>query len=151
MKKATTLLVILFCLSVTQAQTLTGPEKELDQILSNIKAFSEAVMAGDGEAIGRMYTEDASIFPNNLDIITGRDDVQAYWDQPGGINIPYHKITPVEIKVWEDEAYDYGYYEGTSLTEDNEEVSWKEKYVIVWKKVDGDWLIYLDIWNRIAE
>lgn len=144
-------LFILFAFVPLCAQELSGPKADTDEILANIKAFSAAVMEGDGQAIGLMYAEDASIFPNNLDIITGRTEVQAYWDQPGGINIPYHRITPVEIKVWEDEAYDYGYYEGTSLTENGDEVRWKGKYVIVWKKVNGEWLIYLDIWNRIAE
>ena len=61
----------------------------------------------------------------------------------------FHKITPKEIKVVGNEAYDYGYYEGTTLRANGSESNWKGKYVIIWKKVAGEWKIYLDIWNRI--
>lgn len=62
-----------------------------------------------------------------------------------------HKISPQEIKIIGNEAYDYGYYEGTTRFSDGKEKSGKGKYVIVWKKVENEWKIYLDIWNRIAE
>jgi ketosteroid isomerase-like protein len=42
-----------------------------------------------------------------------------------------------------------GYYEGKSLKQDGEEISWKGKYLIVWKKEANDWKMYMDIWNRI--
>ena len=50
-----------------------------------------------------------------------------------------------------DTAYDFGYYYGTTIVEGKEAESWKGKYVIVWKRVDGDWKMYLDIWNRVRD
>ncbi len=131
------------------AQNLIGEEAEMDIILKNIESFSQAVMEANYEGIGAAYTEDAKIFPNNRDIIHGRESITAYWKLPEGTRISYHKITPEEIKIIGDEAYDYGYYEGATL-KDGKESRWKGKYVIVWKKVGDDWKIYLDIWNRVA-
>ena len=37
------------------------------------------------------------------------------------------------------------------VTKDNKEVSWHGKYTIVWKKTDGEWKIYLDIWNNVTK
>lgn len=124
-------------------------EKEI--IHSKIKEFSEHVMAGDHEAIGNMYTEDAKIFPSNLDIIEGREAVTDYWYNPSSYTTSYHKVTPEELKIWGDEAYDYGYYEGRSMDSLGNESPWKGKYVIIWKKEDNDWKVHLDIWNRIAD
>lgn len=95
------------------------------------------------------YTDDAKIFPNNMDIIEGRDAIITYWTLPEGVETIYHKITPEEIKILGNEAYDYGYYEGKTKRADGSELKWKGKYVIIWKKINEEWKIYLDIWNRI--
>ena len=97
----------------------------------------------------KMYTEDAKIFPSNREILEGKE-LSEYWNPSTASSwkTTYHKITPVELKVWGDEAYDYGYYEGTS-SNGSESSNWKGKYVIIWRKVDSEWKIYLDIWNAI--
>lgn len=120
-------------------------------ILSNIKDFSISVMSSDYPSVGMAYTVDAKIFPNNMDIIQGREAIIEYWTLPEGLQTKYHNITPEEIKVLGNEAYDYGYYEGTTRRSDGSEVSWKGKYVIVWRKIDQEWKIYLDIWNGIKD
>ncbi|MEO0584930.1 MAG: nuclear transport factor 2 family protein [Bacteroidota bacterium] len=70
---------------------------------------------------------------------------------PEGVAITYHKVTPEEIKIIGDEAYDYGYYEGKTKSAERGESSWGGKYVIIWRKVEGEWKIYLDIWNSRAK
>lgn len=97
------------------------------------------------------YTDDGKIMPARTSILEGKD-LAEYWNpsQPRGSKTTYHKILPEEIKVWDNEAYDYGYYEGTSFNGDVESNS-KGKYVIVWRKEEGTWKIYLDIWNRLEE
>ncbi len=133
------------------AQTFQGSQKQISHILANIQSFSKHVMASDYDAIADAYTDDAKIFPNNREIIQGSDQIRDYWVLPEGVSTAYHKITPLEIKIKGKEAYDYGLYEGTTRRKDGSEVSWKGKYVIIWKRVAGDWKMYLDIWNRIAD
>lgn len=150
MKTYSTLLLLLLPFFIS-AQNLNGPEEDVTTILSNIQAFSDHVMAGDAALIAEAYTEDGKIFPNRKDIMEGREALQKYWTPGEGYSISHHKITPAEITVTGDQAYDYGYYEGKTKQEDGSETSWKGKYVIVWKKVEGEWKIYLDIWNSIED
>lgn len=149
--KAFTFILFLFFTGTVSSQTFTGNPEDIDTILSNIKDFSAAVVRSDYQSIGQAYTVDAKIFPNNRDIIQGREAIIQYWKLPKGVQTKYHKIIPEEIKVLGKEAYDYGYYEGTTRRADGSEASWKGKYVIIWRKVDQEWKMYLDIWNRIQD
>lgn len=146
------LIIALLCLlpTLNYSQELVGDASEMKKNLANIGQFSKSVMSSDYQGIGQAYTEDAKIFPSNLDIIVGREAIMNYWVQPEGSRIKHHKITPEEIKITGDEAYDYGYYEGISVNSEGSESSWKGKYVIIWRKVDDNWKIYLDIWNRMG-
>ena len=142
-------LATLWSIQTGIAQEFIEDTSDIQAILAEISAFSESVMKADTTAIGQAYTVDAKIFPSNRDIISGREAIMSYWRQPKGFRITHHRIEPVEIKVYDNEAYDYGYYEGITLNPEGKESAWKGKYVILWRKVEGKWLIYLDIWNRI--
>ncbi|MDO1502360.1 nuclear transport factor 2 family protein [Winogradskyella maritima] len=148
MKTIQLLLLALLCFNQIEAQTLKGNKKDIKTILKNTENFSKYVMASDYEKIASSYTEDAKIFPNNTKILEGEDIIK-YWTLPEGLSTSYHKITQTEITVIEDTAYDYGYYEGKTKNAKGEESAWKGKYVIVWKKINGHWKMYLDIWNAV--
>ena len=154
MTRLKTLLVLSFLgLSIfpTYSQEYYGKQKDIQQILENIKAFSQYYMAGDTEKLIGCYTSDGKIFPANRAIMEGRPELFSYWTTPEDIQILKHKITPSEIRVVKKYAYDYGYYEGETLLANGNKSSWKGKYVIVWKKVGKEWKIYLDIWNRVED
>lgn len=143
-------LVILFGMNVTaHTQKFTGKDKDIQQILQNIKTFSEHYMNSDHEAIAKCYTEDGIIFPSRIDFVQGQEAIAEWWTIPEEVTIKFHKITPKEITIVKKTAYDYGYYEGETLKPDGTSISWKGKYVIVWKKIGKEWKMYLDIWNRI--
>lgn len=131
------------------AQSLTGNPEDINEILENIKKFSTYYTSGDYGALANSYTSDGVILPPGADIIKGREAIKQRWILPEGVSVPYHKITPAEINVLGDHAYDIGYYEGRTIRKDGSEVSWKGKYLIVWRKEDGEWKIYADAWNRI--
>ena len=126
-------------------------EAEKAIILKNAEKFSSYVMASDYDNIEASYTNSAKIFPNNTKIIEG-ENIKKYWILPEGYSTSHHKIFPEEITIVDDNtAYDYGYYEGKTKNVEGEENSWKGKYVIVWKKEDGNWKMELDIWNNVRD
>ncbi|WP_420318183.1 YybH family protein [Ekhidna sp.] len=143
-----TLTILILIVSIaTNAQN-----KEVEAIKSQATKFSKYLISGDRDKVVAMYTKDAKIFPEDTDILEGKE-LSNYWnpaDKERKWKTTHHKFIPTEIKVWENEAYDFGYYEGTS-SYGEQTYNWRGKYVVIWRKVDGVWKIYLDIWNRIKE
>ena len=148
MKNLIIIILTLTSIGHLQSQTLNGNKEDIQTILKNTLDFSKSVMDSDYKKIADSYTKDAKIFPNKNNILEGEDIID-YWTLPEGISTTYHKITQTEISIINDTAYDYGYYEGKTKHKDGRLSSWKGKYVIVWKKVDDDWKMYLDIWNNL--
>jgi len=126
-------------------------KEAIKAIRANTIAFSQAYMRGDYEFMANAYLPDGKILPGGASIITGRKAIHQRWVEPAGTKTIFHKVHHEEIKILGDEAYDYGYYEGKTRRENGSVVAWKGKYVIVWKKADQDWKMYLDIWNRVNE
>lgn len=131
------------------SQTFEGEKEEIKKIVQNIKSFSGYYTSGDYDALANAYCKEGVILPPGADIVKGREAIKKRWVLPDSVKVPYHKITPTEIKIIGEYAYDVGYYEGTTIRKDKSEVSFKGKYLIVWKKEDGDWKIYADAWNHI--
>jgi len=131
------------------SQSYEGNPDDINDITENIKKFSEHYTSGDYDALANSYTNDGVILPPGADLIKGREAIKQRWILPEAVSVPHHKITPMEINVLGDYAYDIGYYEGRTIRKDGSEVSWKGKYLIVWKKEEGEWKIYADAWNRI--
>ncbi|MFL1895197.1 YybH family protein [Aquimarina sp. 2-A2] len=148
MKIILILLTFFMGLTNVQAQILNGNKEDIQTILKNTKDFSKYVMSSNYELIAASYTKDAKIFPNGTQILEGEDIIE-YWTLPEGMSTTFHNITQTEISIASDTAYDYGYYEGKTKHKDGRISSWKGKYVIVWKKINGDWKMYLDIWNGV--
>lgn len=134
---------------ISNAQNYVGDKADIQQILKNSEQFSKYVMDSNYDKIAEAYTADGKIFPNNLEILEGREAIRKYWVLPEGVSTTYHKSTSHEIRVLGEFAHDHGVYEGKTKRADGTESSWRGKYVIVWQKVNGDWKMYLDIWNRM--
>ncbi len=143
------LVVMIFAGVSVSAQTFEGNKNDIEQILKNIDAFSNAFMSADYETLANSYSIDGKILPPGADIIAGREAIKKRWIQPEGVKILLHKVTPTEIKINGKYAYDIGYYEGKTKRKDGTEVYWKGKYLIVWRKDGKQWKIYADAWNNI--
>lgn len=150
MKKVILIIILSICSVLDiQSQEFVGDKDEIQQILKNIKGFSESYMAANYDALAESYAENAKILPPGSYIIEGKESIRKRWILPEGVKILYHKIDPLEIKIIGNHAYDIGYYQGKTLLKNGEETSWKGKYLIVWIKEKGLWKIYADAWNRI--
>ena len=108
-------------------------------------------MDGNLDAIVDSYTVDGKIFPNKTLVLEGDQALRGYWELPEGVSIIHHELKPTEVMILGDHAYDYGYYQGKTKQRDGSIGEWKGKYVGVWKKVNNDWKMYLDIWNSVEQ
>lgn len=125
-----------------------GNSQDVARIVERSRAFSAAYVRGDTAAMVEMYTPDGVIFPNNSEMLAGREALLRFWTIPEGDNITRHVATPTQIRVDGDHAYDYGVYEVDVLRQGRARPQTRGKYVIVWERgADREWRIKLDIWN----
>lgn len=115
---------------------------------SNV-AFAAAMRANDIDAMTNMYTADAAFMPANLPAAHGQSAIRAAWtsflSQFSSTDVT---LTSDDVQQSGDLAVETGHYlvhlvpKGTTTT-----VTDSGKYLLAWKKVDGRWKIYRDIFN----
>ena len=112
--------------------------------------WMNAANAGDVDGIVGLYTGDASLFPPNAPLVTGKDAMRPLWtgmvEAPGfSTNL---RTTKVEISRSGDLAYAAGTYEDTRNDPEGNPVPERGKWVAVFEKQpDGAWKMVADIWN----
>jgi ketosteroid isomerase-like protein len=113
-------------------------------ILAAEKVFMAAYDRGDARALVSLYTKDGKIMPPNAKVASGAKSLkrlfQSFW-KAGDTVI---KLKTVEADGSGDLGYEVGEY---TLAGNTGKVSDRGKYIVVWKKVNGHWKLYRDIFN----
>ena len=108
------------------------------------KTFSEAVMAGDAAKLASLYTEDAQAFPPNAARVDGRAAIQKMWADVLASGVKKMDIKTGDVQESDGYAYETGTY---SISGEADKHIDHGKYVVVWKQVQGKWMMHRDIWN----
>jgi ketosteroid isomerase-like protein len=93
------------------------------------------------------YAEDAVLLPPNAPAIFGRDAVLATMQEMFASGLAM-ELEDLEIKVENDLGYKAGRYRVSA--EDGSLVD-RGKYIEIWTKVDGKWVLHRDIWNSSVQ
>ena len=121
---------------------------EADLIRKRIQDWVAAAGRGDAEGAAHFYTRGGKLLFPNAPIAIGHDAVAGMWKHLLGLpNVRLHfGPTVIEVAASGDLAYDQGTY---TLSFDGAKgrIEDRGKYVVVWKKEDGEWRAALDILN----
>ena len=109
--------------------------------------FTEAVSTGDDTAIASLYTEDAVLLPPGSDYIKGRDAIQQFHAKEFEMGEQTIVLTTESINGTNDLVYELGKYDWTLTLEDQADTTFHGNYVVIWKKVEGVWMLHVDTWN----
>lgn len=98
------------------------------------------------ELASSLYTKDAKFYPPNGGMVEGKEGVTKAFE--GLINAGLI-IEPEaqEVEIFGDHAYEYGI--GSVYDRDGQKIR-EERYVCIWKRVDGEWKIYRDLVQGLA-
>ena len=106
--------------------------------------WSAAFSQGDSAAIAAMYTLNAQLFPMHTEIVSGMEAIQQFWQGVIASGVKGATLTTLEVDEQGDTAYEVGKYE---LRGEGNKVLDHGKYVVVWKRAQGQWRLHRDIWN----
>lgn len=153
--KTSTTFVLLLSLS-SWACSPIEQKGDTAAIFKQTKAANDASLQGhiekDAKKIVAVYTDDAIVLPpGGVKPIVGIDSIRKYYQQslagPGrSVSIKTENIR-FDVSS-ETDATELGRYVIDYQASDTSAVTpIKGEMLIVWKKVDGQWKIYLDMWH----
>lgn len=120
-----------------------SPDKSAEQQIHTIyEEIHNAFKQGDVSHLGEAYyTHDALLFPPTGGVMEGPEEITAMFEGmlAGGAILV---ATPLEIEVYGDHAYERGV---GAIHNPQGDVLRKDNYIVIWKKVDGQWKMYRDL------
>ena len=116
---------------------------EAPEIEARAALWTKAFNAGDVEGVASLYTENAHVMPPNGEMARGREAVRASFSSMIDADLT-GELESVEANASGELAYRVGKYvvksgDGTVVD--------RGKFIEIWEKVDGQWMIDADIWN----
>jgi len=115
-----------------------------DAILAEEERFVTAYNHGDAAGLAALYTVDGQVMPPNMEVVSGHAALQKLFQQFWDAGDAVIKLETVEADGVGDLAYEVGRY---TLSATTGKLNDQGKYIVVWKKVDGRWKLYRDIFN----
>jgi uncharacterized protein (TIGR02246 family) len=135
---------------MAEANTATAVDTAADEraIREQVDRWLQLVKAKDAAGIAQLYAEDGAVMPPNAPIGKGRAAIQQTWASM--MRTPGFDLTfaPEKILVSSsgDLALDHGTYRLTIASAGTPQTD-TGKYVVVWRKIGGDWKAAADIFN----
>jgi uncharacterized protein (TIGR02246 family) len=144
--------IVLLWTACQQAATEQGEATESvvdlaaeEQAIQDLGArYEQAIAAKDADALAAFYTDDAVWTTHDGTTIEGPDAIREFY-QPvvtaeGTASMEIHREATV-IAASGDVAHEYGSYTSTMTTPEGEASSQTVRYVVLFRKVDGEWKV----------
>jgi ketosteroid isomerase-like protein len=101
---------------------------------------------GDVAGLVLSYSADAKLLPPDEPIISGAEGIEAFWQAygPGQVRLEQGDVESMKIgELW----FREGAYKAQFANEGEPRVG---KFIELWKRENGNWLMYRQMWNRNA-
>ncbi len=109
------------------------------------KELGAAFAKGDYAAVAGMYSSSAQLFPPNAPVVSGHDAIQGAWKSFIDGGFKGLELSTSEVEAVGDHADEEGTYR--LVGPDGQTTADSGKYMVIWKKENGQWFLHRDIWN----
>ena len=140
-------LAVTFLVSCTKAPAPDTSAEDSRAVEAASAQWVDAFNQGDTAALAALYTEEARLLPPNSQMIVGREGMQAFFQGSFDAGEADVQLTVIELSVSGDMAHVVGEFTFTLQPEEGEAISDNGKYLEIWKRVNGSWMMDVDIWN----
>jgi uncharacterized protein (TIGR02246 family) len=107
------------------------------------RAFIGAFLRGDATAVANLYTAEAQVIAPGSPVARGRAAIAAFWQSSIDSGVADLALETAEVESAGDLAYETGI---VRMVARDGMVS-SARYVVIWKRMGGGWLLHRDIWN----
>jgi ketosteroid isomerase-like protein len=102
---------------------------------------------GDAAALTALYTDKATVLPPGTDMVRGHDAILKFWQGAIQSGLKIDSLQPVSVEHFGTGAREIGRVTAQAPNAQKQLTRVEGKYVVVWKKVKGNWKLDTDIWN----
>ena len=140
------LLLLVGCASVNNNDVQPGDADAA--IARQNQMLMRAVKAGNVDQLMNFYSDSAVIMPQGTPAMVGRDAVRAFWSGFLGANNGDLQLVGDDVVQSGDLAVERGHYE-LAMSPKSGGATTREsgKYIVVWRKINGEWRAVDDIFN----
>jgi|GEM_PF-294816 len=143
-KRTLSFLTLAFLAVIGLTACTPQPKDLTEQMKTYETAWKEAYNNGDAHALAMLYTADAKLYPDNSNVIEGRDAIEAFWNSALTMGMARAEPTTVSATAVGNMMIHEGEYK--SFTKDDQLID-RGKYLLTRQKEEGDWKIDKHIWN----
>ena len=137
-------IVMIGCKEKTETNKAASPE-ELSQMN---KDFAKALNNKDAKAASLLYAEEASLLPPNEPIVTGRENIEKYWQGALDAGTTNVSVSTISTGSNGDLGYEIGQFTLSYPGADGMMMVEKGKYTEILKRTaNGKWISIYGIWN----
>lgn len=132
-----------FCLGVLGAGSALAQSKQMVQTMSD--KWAAAFNNGDAASVAAMYAKDAYVLPPGGPMVKGRSAIEAFWRQTAH-QVGDAKLVTLDVqRLGRRSAREIGTVTLETKAQPPQQIA--GKYVVVWRRIGGHWLLATDIWN----
>jgi uncharacterized protein (TIGR02246 family) len=143
--KAPLVLAYACAISLTAAHSAFAQAGDAKQAIeAGNKAWGAAIAAGNAAGVAALYTDDALVMPPNSEAVSGRPAIEKAFQGMIASGVKQAILTAKEVEAHGDTATEVGAYSIKDAA--GKEID-RGKYIVVWKRVQGQWKLHRDIWN----
>jgi uncharacterized protein (TIGR02246 family) len=106
--------------------------------------FMETYRRGDAMGMAMLYTHDGMVLPPNGDFVEGREQIQSFWQGVMDMGIKSITLQIREVEQQADAAFEVS---RATLSDEKGQALDQAKYIVIWKKENGEWKLHRDIFN----
>jgi len=143
MTRIGTPIVVAFFAVLVSYGTVAWSDEARESIESRNREFAAAFMRGDAEAVAALYTENGQLLPPDAAVVEGRPAIAAFWKGAIDAGMKDLALETAEVESVGDLAYEVG---TAKIVAGEGQVS-QDRYLVVWKRENGEWRLHRDIWN----
>ena len=123
-------------------------QPRLDSDVAGLHVAHQEYMAayarGNAAGVASLFTPNAKLFPAYSGVVCNRDAIQAFWQGTMDLGIRSVLLETQETEAQGESCTEIGRY---TLLGGKGQVLDTGKYILIWKKEAGAWLLHRYIWT----